>query len=219
VYKVIDIGDAVIRHAFTPVMNMECELIQVILKHRRFTYRCETPEETKESRGWHLKFNENIIGHRIYEAGARLPMIEDSGRRIFRLPCLAPEKQHEIWLITPGADALFFFFGGGASEAWKIDECFIDVICRFPCVTLDGNDLLINGGKAGGFDTAYNADTRTRTVTAGITYDATAGRRYEKTFDFSKKKYTRLAGFNETGISRAEFDDTIAELYERLKCL
>lgn len=220
-YKVINIGDGEAEHACTPGRNADSELFEVILKHRRFIYNCETPLELRECRGYHFRFNSIIICHRIYETDAQCPVIEDAGRRIARLPCLVPGKQHAVWFITPGSDGIFFFYGGrGAGYDYyhdKVKAIARDILGGLPGVTFDNNDILVSGGKVCGMDFRYNADQRTMFFMAGITYDAEAVKKYEGTFDFSQKKYGRFAGFNETGVSRDVFDAKIKELYEAVK--
>lgn len=222
-YKVVEISRKDAEVLFTPVENNQSEIFQVLLKHRRFSFLCETPEEAREDRGWHFKFDAECICHRIYDRLARFTLIEDYERHIIRLPCPREEKQHEVWLIKPGVDGIFFFYGGrdkGASYYFPaIDKCINDIFCGIPGVTYNGNDLLVNGGKAAGIDYNYNSETGTLQVTAGLTWNADAVKGYAGAFDHSKKKYSGFAGFDETGMRREDFDKRIKNLYEAVKCL
>jgi hypothetical protein len=223
VFQVIPFGEREMNNFFEYPEGVNYELFKVLLKHRRFVYGCPAPEELNENRGWHFKFDATVICHRIYEIEAQKSVREDYDRRIIRVPCLSAKKQHEVWLFTPGVSGIFFFCGGKYKSCEyyrkKIDEYLNDVFCRIPGVTPDGNDLLVNGGKAAGMETLYSAAPGTLQFTAGLTYDAGAVKKYASAFDYSKKKYKTLAGFKETGISEADFDGEIRNFYEAVKCL
>jgi hypothetical protein len=223
VYEEINFGEKEAANFFNPFENLDDELFKTVLKHRRFVYGCPCPCELNGSTGRHFKFTGTIICRRIYEIESQQPVIADYVRRIARLPCLSAGKQAEVWLIAPGCSGLFFFYAPKRKSAgWyqkKTAEYLESVFCRLPGVTLEGNDLLINGGKAAGMDLHYNEALCTLQFTAGVTYDASEVNKYASSFDYSKKKYGKLAGFNETGMSRADFDAEIKNFYEALKCL
>lgn len=198
-----------------------------MLKHRRYTYRCVTPGEAGENRGWHFKVDGTVkrpvIFRRIYEIEAQKPVIESAERRITRFPCLGKDKQGEVWLISGGCSGAFFFYGG-KPKAGGYYESGIYRLLRaeflgLPGFTMEGNDLLVRGGKAGGIDVLYTAEYETLLVTMGLTYDAAELAKYAAAFDYSKKKYPTLSGFKETGISEARFDRKIKNFYRAVKCL
>jgi hypothetical protein len=208
---------------FGPERDDRLELADVLFRHRRFYFKCHTREDALETCGWVFKFDANVICHTLYNEKAQEGIVEDSARRIWRMPCLKPERGNQVWLIMPGCDAAFFFYGGkektGDYYLEKIDEYLTDIFCGLPGVTLGRNDLLINGSKAAGFEFSCNEKTRTLQITGGLTWNADALKAYTRTFDFSKKKYSGLAGFDETGISREDFDKRVKDFYEAVKCL
>jgi hypothetical protein len=220
VFRSFALGEKELEEGVGPDSRLRSPFYHILLKHRRYLLSCETEEEAGEDRGFHLRFEGPVICRRVYEAGLRDPVIGSESPRVIRLPCILPEKGGNLWVIAPGTSAAFFFFGGREGPAARYTDAVFGFIAgRAPGAERDGNDIMINGRKAGGADVFFNPAHGTIAVALGLNYDAAGLKKYEAALESYPRKYAGLSGFRELGMGEEDFCLMVEGIYGEAKCL